>query len=126
MRACQRADLRGKAALEHQRGEQQALGHCRAGTVQSQIGDLAVLHGKGAADALVEQIPGEDHVEGGARYLRLGTAELEALLEHMALGLLPARFAEGRVLGDIVEALAQRALSLLAADDAGEAQHRRG
>ena len=80
---------------------------------------LYVLHGKGGADALVQQIAGEYEVQPGGGHLCLVAAEGEALLQHMALRLLPGLLPKVGILRDEVKAVFQRPLSLFFTHHAG-------
>jgi len=53
------------------------------------VGLAVVFKGEGGADALIEQIAGEYHVKLCRRDAELIAAQLKALLEHRAFGLLP-------------------------------------
>ena len=54
--------VRESAAYRHG-SQQQAFRHGGAGPVQPKVGYAGVPQGKGGADALVQQITGENHVK---------------------------------------------------------------
>ena len=79
--------------------------------------------GIGRADALVEQVSGKQEVDLLLLYAALLQRQVDGLLLHQRLGLFPGLFAEGGVVGEIVEVVCQRALLLLFGPHRGKAQH---
>ena len=127
MRARERGGVLGVAAVDEHGGQTERFRHRRARAIQAQIGHADVAHGIGRAYALVEQVTGKHIVELLRGQPGLLAHKVEALPQHGALGLLPALCAEIGVLTDAVKAIAQRALALLFAYDAGGGKdHGRG
>ena len=127
VRARERGGVLGVAAVDEHGGQTERFRHRRARTVQPQIGHADVAHGIGRTHALVEQVTGEHIVELFRLQPGFLAHEVEALPQHGALGLFPALRAEICVLTDAVKAVAQRALALLFAHDAGGGEdHGRG
>ena len=117
MRGGQGERFSAEAAAHGDPGKQQALGHGRAGAVQSEGRHVVVPHGKAGADALVEQIAYKGGIKVG--FLQLGVFQRKAQrgFLHLRFGLFPAFLAEGGVLRGQVEGVAQRPLRLFFARD---------
>ena len=113
-----RHPVRVAAAHGHRR-QQQALGHGGAGPVKPQMGDPGVAQGKAGADALVQQVPGEDQVQIPLLQLRLVQQLFQGQLLHFLFGLLPGLFSEFCVHALDVEAVAQGAFGFLFPGNAG-------
>ena len=127
VRARERGGVLGVAAVDEHGGQTERFRHRRARAVQPQIGHTDVSHGIGRTHALVEQVAGEHIVELLRGQPGLLAHKVEALPQHVALGLLPALCAEIGVLTDAVKAIVQRALALLFPHDAGGGKdHGRG
>ena len=93
--------------------------------VLSRKGNGRIAHGKGRADALVEQVAGEDIVEPRGRQLRLVAGERKADAQHAAFRLFPAQLTEIGVLRDLIKAVFQRPLPFFFPADGGPAPQRR-
>ena len=109
----------GEAAGNEQRAQGQGFPHGGARAVEAVEGDPEVPQAKGCADALVEQVAGQDIVQ----VLRGEGGLLQRLAQrgllHGALRLLPCFLPEEAVLAQVVEVGAQRAIPLLPAANGG-------
>ena len=112
----------GKAAVDEQCRQGQALAHGGAGAVESVEGDFEVPKAKGGADALVQQVSGQDavHLLGGNASLFHCPAQGELL--HGGFALFPAFLAEVSVGIQLVEISGQGTSGLLLTADIGEGQ----
>ena len=117
----------GAEAPVQRHGRQgQGLPHGGAGPVQPQEGDLEPPGGEGGADALVEQVPGEEQVQGGGVQPRLVQGGGEGLALHGGLRPLPGGLPKGVVPTDGVKGAPQGPLPLLFARHVGVAGDDRG
>ena len=109
----------GIAAAHRHGGQQKALGHGGAGSVEPQVGDERIAQGEAGADALVQQVPGEDEVNvpGGAPCLVQQLVKCNLL--HLLLRLLPGFFTEFSIHASDVESVTQGAFGLLFAAHGG-------
>ena len=71
---------RGIAGVDGCRRQRQGFGHGGAGAVKPEEGDARVPDGKGGADALIQQISGEKHVQIAVLKLRLAACCVERKL----------------------------------------------
>ena len=94
-------------------GQQQRLRHGGARPVEPQMGDPGIAQGKGGADALVQQIPGEDQVDVIGVEPRLVQKLVQGELLHLLLRLLPGFFPESGIHAPYVKAVSKRSLCLL-------------
>jgi len=100
----------GETAVQQQGGQRQALRHSGTGAIQPEEGDVLPPDGEAGANALVEQVAGQNIVQGGGAQPRLVQRGGEGQLLHGGLRLLPGLFPKRIVLIDLVEAVGQRAL----------------
>ena len=101
--------------------QREGLGHGGAGPIQAEKGDVGPPDGKSGADALVEQVPGQDIIQTGGGLSRLLQGGGQGQTLHGALGLLPAGLAEGVIRADLVKGGGQRPLALFFSHHAGKA-----
>ena len=109
-------------AVDKQSRQGQAFAHGGTGTIEAIKGDFEVPKAKGGADALVQQVSGQDavHLLGGNASLFHCPAQGELL--HGGFPLLPAFLPEVGVLIQLIEIAGQRALGLLFTADVGVGQ----
>ena len=79
----------GEAAVDQQGGQHQGLPHGGAGPVQAKKRDVEAPQAKGGADALVQQIPGQDVIQVLGHQPALFQSPLQHPLLHGGLRLLP-------------------------------------
>ena len=108
-------------AVQHHRGQSQALCHGGTGPVKPEKRHALSANGEGRGDTLIEKVPGKNKVQSGGRLLGLIQSVLERQLLHGALRLLPTGLAEGIVLVDQIKGGAQRSLALFFAHHVGVA-----
>ena len=118
-----RQALPRKPRVHKHAGKAETFRHGGAGAVQPEEGDCHLAGGIGRADALVEQVAGKQKVDLLLLHAALLQRQVDGLLLHQRLGLFPGLFAEGGVVGEIVEIVCQRALLLLFGPHRGKAQH---
>ena len=102
-------------AAEEKGGQGQALSHGGAGPVQAKVGDGGRPGGKGGADALVQQVAGQQNVQVGGVEPRPFEGGVQRQLLHLRLRLFPALFSEGVVLACVVKMAAQGSSTLFVA-----------
>ena len=113
----------GKAPVDEHGGEAQPLPHGGAGPVETQEGDLCLPQAEGAADALVQEVPGADIVQLAGGEAALFQRLFQGFLLHGGLRLLPGLLPEEGVLVQNVEAASKGALLLEFPAHAGVGQH---
>ena len=113
-----------EAAVQQHGRQRQTLRHGGAGPVQPEKGHVLSPDGKAGADALIEQVPCQQIVQGGHADAGLVQGSGQSQLLHGALRLLPAPLPEGVVLADVVKGGGQGTLPLLLTNHAGAADHR--
>ena len=106
-------------------GEQQSFCHIGAGAVDAQIGDSQLPYSKGGADALVEQVPGQQAVE-----VRIGEPgffhrQFHSVMVQTAFSPFPALLTKGAVRVNGVKEFSQRAFAFPFGADGGKAPDRR-
>ena len=113
----------GKPAVDQHGRQGQGLPHGGAGAVEAEEGDAEVPQAEGGADALVQQVPGQDIVQ----VLRFQFRFLQGLPQHRllhgGLRLLPGLLPEEGVGLQPVEVVRQGALAFKFSPDVGEGQH---
>ena len=123
VRGRERGGALGVAAVDHDRGERQALAHRGARAVDAVEGDAAAAQGERRAGALVEKIPRKDEVEVALAQCGLFKRVEKRAALHGALTFFPCFFAEKVVFAQLVEIVAQRALAFKAPADGGKREH---
>ena len=100
-------------------GQEQALGHGRAGAIEPQSGDAGAPQGVTGAHALIQQVSGEDQIELLPLKGGLFQQQLQGGLLELRLRLLPGLLPIFPVGDHSVKGLAQRPFAFLLADDGG-------
>ncbi len=106
--------------IRKQRRQRQTLRHGGAGSVQAYKGNVQLPQAEAGADALIQQIPGKEHVYLTVQQLRFLQRKGNRLLLKLALGLLPGFHPKGGVLEHLVKAGTQRPLPLFFSHHSGE------
>ena len=116
----------GVAAGDQQAAQGQTLPHGGAGPVQAKKRDVEAPQAKGGADALVQQIPGQDVIQVLGHQPALFQGPLQHPLLHGGLRLLPGVLSEKGVRAQLVKVLRQGTVSLELAADVGVGHHAGG
>ena len=116
----------GVAAGDQQAAQGQTLPHGGAGPVQAKKRDVEAPQAKGGADALVQQIPGQDVIQILGHQPALFQGPLQHPLLHGGLRLLPGVLSEKGVRAQLVKVLRQGTVSLELAADVGVGHHAGG
>ena len=123
VRGRERGGALGVAAVDHDRGERQALAHRGARAVDAVEGDAAAAQGERRAGALVEKIPRKDEVEVALAQRGLFKRVGKRAALHGAFTLFPGLLAEEVVLAQLVKIVAQRPFALEPPADGGKRKH---
>ena len=115
-----------QAAGEQQAPQGQALPHGGAGPVQAEKRNLKVPQAEGGADALVQQVPGQDVVQFRRGQPALFQGPGQGLLLHGGLRLLPGVLSEEGIRAQQVKMLRQGAVGLEFSADVGIGHHAGG
>ena len=108
-----------EAAVQRHGGHDQPFRHGGAGAVKPEKGHILATHGKGGGDTLVEQVAGEEHIQGRGSLPRLVQGALKGQPLHGALRFLPAGLSKAVILIDEVEEGGHRAVTFFFAHHAG-------
>ena len=112
----------GCACLDEHAAERKSLRHGRACAVLTEVGHIRVHGGEKRADALVEQISGEDQVEVAVPQTALAQREVDGGALKLAFRKLPRLLSHAVVPRDEVKTAAERAFALFFADRGGVRQ----
>ena len=116
----------GVAAGDQQAPQGQALPHGGAGPVQAEKRNLEIPQAEGGADALVQQVPGQDVVQFRRGQPALFQGPGQGLLLHGGLGLLPGVLPEEGIRAQQVKMPRQGAVGLEFSADVGIGHHAGG
>ena len=116
----------GVTAGEQQAPQGQALPHGGAGPVQAEKRNLKVPQSEGGADALVQQVPGQDVVQFRRGQPALFQGPGQGLLLHGGLRLLPGVLSEEGIRAQQVKMPRQGAVGLEFSADVGVGHHAGG
>ena len=115
-----------KPPFDEQGGQGHGFRHGGAGPVQPDEGDAQLPQAVGGAGALVQQVPGKNHLEVLGGKLPLFQRDADGLLLEAALRLLPGLLPQGTVLPQSVKGGGQGAFALLLGTHRPIGDHRRG
>ena len=115
----------GKSAVDGHGRQRQGLPHGGAGAVETVKGDVEFPQTEGGADALVQQVSGENIVQIGGGQACLFQRTAQNPLLHGGLRLLPGLFPKEGVLFQFVKIGGQGPLTFHFTADGSEGQHRR-